>query len=200
MLPPGPRCRASRSRPTSGAMSTRSHACGSAGPPTSSWSRRPRPTSSPGRTASRTTCSPTLLTARCPWCSRPRCTPRCGEHAATTANVATLPRARCPGHRGRPGRLTGKDTGRAAPRARRIFDARREVLAQHLAAMARPGARPRGRHVVVSAGGTGSTSTRPVPRQPLLGPPGYALARSGWRAAPRSPSWRRTPASPTRPG
>ena len=117
----------------------------------------------------------TLLTARCPVVFAPAMHTEMWEHPATVANVATL--------RGRgaivlepaEGRLTGADTGKGRlPEPDEIFDLCVEVLEQGVAA---PDLR--GRHLVVSAGGT---------REPLdpvrflgnrsSGLQGYALARA----------------------
>ena len=162
---PGRRCPASRSPPTCGRTPTRCRTCGSAGRPTWSWSRRPRPTCWPApppgwpTTCSRTRCSPPA--AR--WCWRRRCTPRCGS-------------TRPPGPTWRPcaprrvvvdpavGRLTGADTGAAgcpSPPSSPSWPGcwpRRRARAADLA----------GRRVVVTAGGTrrrwtrsGSSATAP---------------------------------------
>jgi phosphopantothenoylcysteine decarboxylase/phosphopantothenate--cysteine ligase len=118
----------------------------------------------------------TLLTARCPVLLAPAMHTEMWEHPATQANVATL-RARGvvvldPAS----GRLTGVDTGPGRlPEPEEIFATARRMLARG------PGepADLRGRHVVVSAGGT---------REPLdpvrylgnrsSGRQGYALART----------------------
>ncbi|MCB8956526.1 MAG: bifunctional phosphopantothenoylcysteine decarboxylase/phosphopantothenate--cysteine ligase CoaBC [Nocardioides sp.] len=98
----------------------------------------------------------TLLTARCPVVFAPAMHTEMWEHAATTANVATLRERGALVIEPAEGRLTGKDTGKGRlPEPAEIFDACREVLAQHLAGRGTPGALDlAGRHVVVSAGGT----------------------------------------------
>ncbi|MET7379150.1 bifunctional phosphopantothenoylcysteine decarboxylase/phosphopantothenate--cysteine ligase CoaBC [Streptomyces sp. NPDC005526] len=117
----------------------------------------------------------TLLTARCPVVFAPAMHTEMWEHPATQENVATL--------RGRGavvvepavGRLTGVDTGKGRlPDPAEIFELCRRVLAR---GVTEPDLK--GRHVVVSAGGT---------REPLdpvrflgnrsSGKQGYALART----------------------
>ncbi len=117
----------------------------------------------------------TLLTVRCPVVMAPAMHTEMWEHPATVANVATL--------RGRgvivlepaEGRLTGADTGKGRlPEPSEIFEVCRDVLARGAGR-----SDLRGRHVVVSAGGT---------REPLdpvrflgnrsSGLQGYALARA----------------------
>ncbi|WP_201300776.1 bifunctional phosphopantothenoylcysteine decarboxylase/phosphopantothenate--cysteine ligase CoaBC [Streptomyces sp. HF10] len=118
----------------------------------------------------------TLLTARCPVVFAPAMHTEMWEHPATQENVATLRR------RGAVvvvepavGRLTGVDTGKGRlPDPGEIFEVCRRVLAR---GVQEPDLR--GRHVVVSAGGT---------REPLdpvrflgnrsSGKQGYALART----------------------
>ena len=115
----------------------------------------------------------TLLTATCPIVWAPAMHTEMWENPATRANVATL---RERGHlviEPAVGRLTGADTGKGRlPEATEIFEIARRALA----------GRPRdlrGRHVVVTAGGT---------REPLdpvrflgnrsSGKQGYAFART----------------------
>ncbi|MCW2825962.1 MAG: coaBC [Aeromicrobium sp.] len=90
----------------------------------------------------------TLLTARCPVMFAPAMHTEMWENAATQANVATL-RAR--GHvvlEPAVGRLTGVDTGKGRlPAPAEIFRAALSVLEGRVQDL-------RGRHVVVSAGGT----------------------------------------------
>ena len=115
----------------------------------------------------------TLLTATCPIVWAPAMHTEMWENDATRANVATL-RAR--GHvviEPAVGRLTGADTGKGRlPDAAEIFEIARRALAGRPADL-------RGRHVVVTAGGT---------REPLdpvrflgnrsSGKQGYAFART----------------------
>ncbi|MFE1442908.1 bifunctional phosphopantothenoylcysteine decarboxylase/phosphopantothenate--cysteine ligase CoaBC [Streptomyces sp. NPDC058739] len=117
----------------------------------------------------------TLLTARCPVVFAPAMHTEMWEHPATQENVATLRRRGAVVIEPAVGRLTGVDTGKGRlPDPGEIFEVCRRVLA-------RGAAEPdlRGRHVVVSAGGT---------REPLdpvrflgnrsSGKQGYALART----------------------
>lgn len=119
----------------------------------------------------------TLLTARCPVVMAPAMHTEMWEHPATVANVATLRERGVLVLEPAEGRLTGADTGKGRlPEPEEIFEVCRQVLA-------RGGEGPaddlRGRHVVVSAGGT---------REPLdpvrflgnrsSGLQGYALARA----------------------
>jgi len=117
-----------------------------------------------------------LLTARCPVVMAPAMHTEMWEHPATVANVATL-RARGvivldPAE----GRLTGADTGKGRlPEPEEIFEVCTRVLRRGSAA----DGSLRGRHVVVTAGGT---------REPLdpvrflgnrsSGKQGYAFART----------------------
>ena len=117
----------------------------------------------------------TLLTARCPVVFAPAMHTEMWEHPATQENVATLRRRGAVVIEPAVGRLTGVDTGKGRlPDPGEIFEVCRRVLAR--------GVREpdlRGRHVVVSAGGT---------REPLdpvrflgnrsSGKQGYALART----------------------
>ncbi|WP_256641179.1 bifunctional phosphopantothenoylcysteine decarboxylase/phosphopantothenate--cysteine ligase CoaBC [Streptomyces murinus] len=117
----------------------------------------------------------TLLTARCPVVFAPAMHTEMWEHPATQENVATLRRRGAVVIEPAVGRLTGVDTGKGRlPDPGEIFEVCRRVLAR--------GAQEpdlRGRHVVVSAGGT---------REPLdpvrflgnrsSGKQGYALART----------------------
>ena len=96
------------------------------------------------------------------------------EHPATQANVATLRARGALVIEPAEGRLTGVDTGKGRlPEAAEIFDACRDVLARGVAAPDLAG-----RHVVVSAGGTRSTSTRCASSATASGLQGYALARA----------------------
>ena len=115
----------------------------------------------------------TLLTATCPIVWAPAMHTEMWENAATRANVATL---RDRGHlviEPAVGRLTGADTGKGRlPDPAEIFEIARRALAGRPADL-------RGRHVVVTAGGT---------REPLdpvrflgnrsSGKQGYAFART----------------------
>ncbi|WP_225845590.1 bifunctional phosphopantothenoylcysteine decarboxylase/phosphopantothenate--cysteine ligase CoaBC [Streptomyces sp. HPF1205] len=117
----------------------------------------------------------TLLTARCPVVFAPAMHTEMWEHPATQENVATLRRRGCVVVEPAVGRLTGADTGKGRlPEPAEIHEVCRRVLAR--------GVLPpdlRGRHVVISAGGT---------REPLdpvrylgnrsSGKQGYALART----------------------
>ncbi len=117
----------------------------------------------------------TLLTARCPVVFAPAMHTEMWEHPATQANVATL-RARgsivvAPAS----GRLTGADTGPGRlPEPAELFEVARRVLA-------RGALEPdlRGRHLVVSAGGT-REAIDPVRfiGNRSSGLQGYALART----------------------
>ncbi|MEU5307516.1 bifunctional phosphopantothenoylcysteine decarboxylase/phosphopantothenate--cysteine ligase CoaBC [Streptomyces sp. NPDC021562] len=117
----------------------------------------------------------TLLTARCPVVFAPAMHTEMWEHPATQENVATLRRRGAVVVEPAVGRLTGVDTGKGRlPDPGEIFEVCRRVLA-------RGATEPdlKGRHVVVSAGGT---------REPLdpvrflgnrsSGKQGYALART----------------------
>ncbi|MEV7413699.1 bifunctional phosphopantothenoylcysteine decarboxylase/phosphopantothenate--cysteine ligase CoaBC [Streptomyces sp. NPDC089919] len=117
----------------------------------------------------------TLLTARCPVVFAPAMHTEMWEHPATQENVATLRRRGAVVIEPAVGRLTGKDTGKGRlPDPEEIFEVCRRVLAR---GVEEPDLR--GRHVVVSAGGT---------REPLdpvrflgnrsSGKQGYALART----------------------
>ncbi|MET9732191.1 bifunctional phosphopantothenoylcysteine decarboxylase/phosphopantothenate--cysteine ligase CoaBC [Streptomyces sp. NPDC006458] len=117
----------------------------------------------------------TLLTARCPVVFAPAMHTEMWEHPATQENVATLRRRGAVVIEPAVGRLTGVDTGKGRlPDPGEIFEICRRVLAR---GVAEPDLR--GRHVVVSAGGT---------REPLdpvrflgnrsSGKQGYALART----------------------
>lgn len=92
----------------------------------------------------------TLLTARCPVVFAPAMHTEMWEHPATVANVATLRSRGAVVIEPAEGRLTGTDTGKGRlPEASEIFELARDVVTR--------GASPpdlRGRHVVVSAGGT----------------------------------------------
>jgi phosphopantothenoylcysteine decarboxylase/phosphopantothenate--cysteine ligase len=116
----------------------------------------------------------TLLTARCPVVLAAAMHTEMWEHPATVDNVATLRRRGSVVLEPGTGRLTGADTGKGRlPEAAELFQVGELLLA-------RPDALPgdlRGRHVVISAGGT---------REPLdpvrflgnrsSGKQGYALA------------------------
>ena len=139
--PPGPRCRASRSRPRCGTTSTRCRTCGSASPPTSSWSR-PATADLLAKAAhglADDLLTNTLLTARCPVVFAPAMHTEMWEHPATPANVATLRERGAVVIEPAEGRLTGADTGKGRlPEPAEIFEVCREVLARG-AARARPG-------------------------------------------------------------
>nr|WP_206328032.1 bifunctional phosphopantothenoylcysteine decarboxylase/phosphopantothenate--cysteine ligase CoaBC [Streptomyces sp. S3(2020)] len=122
----------------------------------------------------------TLLTARCPVVFAPAMHTEMWEHPATQENVATLRRRGAVVIEPAVGRLTGVDTGKGRlPDPGEIFEVCRHVLRRH--SLARGVTEPdlKGRHVVVSAGGT---------REPLdpvrflgnrsSGKQGYALART----------------------
>ncbi len=122
----------------------------------------------------------TLLTARCPVVFAPAMHTEMWEHPATQENVATLRRRGAVVIEPAVGRLTGVDTGKGRlPDPTEIFEVCRHVLRRH--SLARGVTEPdlKGRHVVVSAGGT---------REPLdpvrflgnrsSGKQGYALART----------------------
>jgi phosphopantothenoylcysteine decarboxylase/phosphopantothenate--cysteine ligase len=91
----------------------------------------------------------TLLTARCPVVFAPAMHTEMWEHPATQDNVATLRRRGAVVIEPAEGRLTGKDTGKGRlPDPAEIFELCHAVLA-------RGGITDlRGRHIVVSAGGT----------------------------------------------
>lgn len=114
----------------------------------------------------------TLLTATCPVVFAPAMHTEMWENAATQANVATLRARGMVVIEPAVGRLTGKDTGKGRlPEPREIFELALRVREKDLDL--------RGRHVVVTAGGT---------REPLdpvrflgnrsSGKQGYALARA----------------------
>ena len=182
---PGPRCPATRCRARSGTASTRCRTSGSARGPTSSSSRRPPPTCWPGpptgwpTTCSRTPCSPPG--ARC--CSRRRCTPRCGSTPRPGANVDDAARARRRRARPGSGRLTGADTGPGRlPEPERIFAAAAGLLARASGCRPRPG-RPARRRL--RRGDPRAARPGAVPRQPVVGAAGVALAAAAVR--PRRP-------------
>ncbi|MGW4103477.1 bifunctional phosphopantothenoylcysteine decarboxylase/phosphopantothenate--cysteine ligase CoaBC, partial [Streptomyces sp. NPDC004976] len=117
----------------------------------------------------------TLLTARCPVVFAPAMHTEMWEHPATRDNVATLRARGAVVIEPAVGRLTGVDTGKGRlPDPGEIFEVCRRVLARGVTV---PDLR--GRHVVISAGGT---------REPLdpvrflgnrsSGKQGYALART----------------------
>ena len=116
----------------------------------------------------------TLLTARCPVVYAPAMHTEMWEHPATVANVAVLRARGAIVIEPASGRLTGADTGKG-----RLPDPA-EIFAVALRALRAPGGPSlRGRHVVVTAGGT---------REPLdpvrylgnrsSGKQGYAFART----------------------
>ena len=111
----------------------------------------------------------TLLTARCPVVFAPAMHTEMWEHPATQANVATLRERGAVVIEPAEGRLTGADTGKGRlPEPAEIFEVALDVLARGVAD-ARPG-RPARRglrrwHPRVPRPG-------PLPRQPVLGPPG----------------------------
>ncbi|MFJ3896779.1 MULTISPECIES: bifunctional phosphopantothenoylcysteine decarboxylase/phosphopantothenate--cysteine ligase CoaBC [unclassified Streptomyces] len=122
----------------------------------------------------------TLLTARCPVVFAPAMHTEMWEHPATQENVATLRRRGAVVIEPAVGRLTGVDTGKGRlPDPTEIFEVCRHVLSRHSLARSVTGPDLKGRHVVVSAGGT---------REPLdpvrflgnrsSGKQGYALART----------------------
>ena len=94
----------------------------------------------------------TLLTARCPVVFAPAMHTEMWEHPATQENVATLRRRGALVIEPAEGRLTGADTGKGRfPEPGEIFELSRQVLARGGSANLLD---PRGRHVLVSAGGT----------------------------------------------
>ena len=132
-----------------------------------------------------TTCSTnTLLTARCPVVFAPAMHTEMWEHPATVANVATLRARGAIVIEPAEGRLTGKDTGKGRlPDPAEIFDIALDVLDRGVG-RARPGGPPRRRqrrrHPRIPR-------PRPLPRQPLVRPPGLCPGReSRPPAAPRS--------------
>ncbi|MBD8869732.1 bifunctional phosphopantothenoylcysteine decarboxylase/phosphopantothenate--cysteine ligase CoaBC [Nocardioides donggukensis] len=93
----------------------------------------------------------TLLTARCPVVLAPAMHTEMWEHPATRANVATLRSRGVVVVEPAEGRLTGADTGKGRlPEPGELFELARDVLVRG----GSPGDDLRGRHVVVSAGGT----------------------------------------------
>lgn len=122
----------------------------------------------------------TLLTARCPVVFAPAMHTEMWEHPATRENVETLRRRGAVVIEPAVGRLTGVDTGKGRlPDPGEIYEVCRHVLTRHSLAHGAADADLRGRHIVVSAGGT---------REPLdpvrylgnrsSGKQGYALART----------------------
>ena len=94
----------------------------------------------------------TLLTARCPVVFAPAMHTEMWEHPATQENVATLRRRGALVIEPAEGRLTGADTGQGRfPEPGAIFALSRQVLARGGSANLLD---LRGRHVLVSAGGT----------------------------------------------
>ena len=94
----------------------------------------------------------TLLTARCPVVFAPAMHTEMWEHPATQENVATLRRRGALVIEPAEGRLTGADTGKGRfPEPGEIFELSRQVLARGGSANLLD---LRGRHVLVSAGGT----------------------------------------------
>ena len=137
----------------------------------------------------------TLLTARCPVVFAPAMHTEMWEHPATQANVATLRARGAVVIEPAEGRLTGVDTGKGRLlEAAEIFDACRDVLARGVAAPDLAG-----RHVVVSAGGTWSTSTRCA--SSATAPRGCRATRWPARRPRRrgDPGQRQRRACPTRP-
>jgi phosphopantothenoylcysteine decarboxylase/phosphopantothenate--cysteine ligase len=120
----------------------------------------------------------TLLTARCPVVFAPAMHTEMWEHAATRANVATLRERGALVIEPAEGRLTGADSGKGRlPEAAEIFEVCLDVLG--LDTLGRRDLDLKGRHVVVSAGGTREyldpvrfLGNRSSGRQ------GYALARA----------------------
>jgi phosphopantothenoylcysteine decarboxylase/phosphopantothenate--cysteine ligase len=121
-----------------------------------------------------------LLTARCPVVMAPAMHTEMWDHAATQANVSTLTERGVHVIPPASGRLTGVDTGPGRlPEAAELYAVCQRILAHatHDHAQGRAPLPLRGRHVVVSAGGT---------REPLdpvrflgnrsSGKQGYALA------------------------
>ena len=179
------------SRPRSGTTCTRCRTCGSARPPTSSWSR-PATADLLAKAAhglADDLLTNTLLTARCPVVFAPAMHTEMWEHAATAANVATLREPRRPGHRAGRG-PAHRRRHRQGPAAR----ARRDLRGLPRGAGARRRPRPTwpAAHVVVCAGGTreyldpvrflGNRSS---------GLQGYALAADGRRPRRRGHPGRR---------
>jgi phosphopantothenoylcysteine decarboxylase / phosphopantothenate---cysteine ligase len=122
----------------------------------------------------------TLLTARCPVVMAPAMHTEMWENAATVANVETLRSRGILVVEPAEGRLTGADSGKGRlPEPREIFELCRQVLERVSTGSTTDPGDLRGRHVVVSAGGT---------REPLdpvrflgnrsSGRQGYALARA----------------------
>lgn len=119
----------------------------------------------------------TLLTARCPVVFAPAMHTEMWEHPATQENVATLRRRGAVVIEPAVGRLTGVDTGKGRlPDPAEIFEVCRRVLAR---GVTEPDLR--GRHVVVSAGGTREPSTRSA--SSATAPPASRVTPS--RAPPR---------------
>jgi phosphopantothenoylcysteine decarboxylase / phosphopantothenate---cysteine ligase len=115
----------------------------------------------------------TLLTATCPVVFAPAMHTEMWEHAATRDNVATLRARGVVVVEPAVGRLTGADTGKGRlPEPEQIFELARRALRHATADL-------RGRHVVVTAGGT----REPIDPVRFLGNrssgrQGYALART----------------------
>jgi phosphopantothenoylcysteine decarboxylase / phosphopantothenate---cysteine ligase len=115
----------------------------------------------------------TLLTARCPVVLAPAMHTEMWEHPATVANVATLRQRGVVVIEPASGRLTGADTGKGRlPEPAEIFAVALRVLRSP------SGPSLRGRHVVVTAGGT----REPIDPVRYLGnrssgKQGYAFAR-----------------------
>ncbi|GAB3705107.1 bifunctional phosphopantothenoylcysteine decarboxylase/phosphopantothenate--cysteine ligase CoaBC [Mariniluteicoccus flavus] len=96
-----------------------------------------------------------LLTARCPVVMAPAMHTEMWDHAATRANVATLRERGVVVMDPASGRLTGKDTGPGRlPDAADIHAVAVGILGDDQAARTASALDLRGRHVVVSAGGT----------------------------------------------
>jgi phosphopantothenoylcysteine decarboxylase/phosphopantothenate--cysteine ligase len=117
-----------------------------------------------------------LLTARCPVVFAPAMHTEMWEHPATAANVATLRARGAVVIEPATGRLTGADTGKGRlPEPEEVFAVARRVLSRGPTAEADL----RGRHVVVTAGGT----REPIDPVRFLGnrssgKQGYAFART----------------------
>ncbi|ADD42830.1 bifunctional phosphopantothenoylcysteine decarboxylase/phosphopantothenate--cysteine ligase CoaBC [Stackebrandtia nassauensis] len=117
----------------------------------------------------------TLLTARCPVLFAPAMHTEMWEHPATVDNVATLRRRGAIVAEPASGRLTGADTGKGRlPDPAEIF-----AFARHLLAGASVGENLRGRHILVTAGGT-REAIDPVRylANRSSGKQGFALARA----------------------
>ena len=126
----------------------------------------------------------TLLTARCPVIYAPAMHTEMWEHPATQANVARLRSYGALVIEPASGRLTGADSGPGRlPEPAELFAAALRVADR---GPARAGARP-GRPQRPGVGGRDPRGprSRPVPRQPLVGPAGLRAGRH--RGQPRRP-------------